>query len=176
MNQEILIRPAGADDVEAIARVHIQSWHETYPGIMPERKIASLNMDGCRRNWENALAAGSHVLVVIAGGEVVGFVSGGKNRKNEDCETGMGDSCEAELAAMYMLRAFHGRGIGRMMFDRFTDRMQREGYRSMVIWVAEKNPTVHFYERMGGEKVDRKILMVFDEPVPVIAYRWFLLD
>jgi len=174
VNQEIVIRPAGTDDIEAIARVHIQSWYETYPGIMPDRKIASLNMDGCRRNWENALATGSYVLVVIAGGELVGFVSGGKNRTNEDCETGIGDSCEAELAAMYMLRAYHGRGIGRMMFDRFTARMQEEGYRSMVIWVAEKNPTVRFYERMGGEKVDRKILMICDEPVPVIAYCYLL--
>jgi len=174
VNQEILIRPARTDDIAAIVQVHIKSWQETYPGIMPERKIASLNPEGSQRNWEHAFASGSHIFVAEVDGQVVGFVSGGKNRPQDDCETGIGNGCEAELTAMYMLRAHHGRGIGRMMFDRFTARMVAEGYHSMVLWVAEKNPTVRFYERMGGEKVDRRILMVCDEPVPVLAYRYWL--
>jgi hypothetical protein len=44
----------------------------------------------------------------------------------------------------------------------------------MVVWVAEKNKSTRFYERMGGELVDRKILLVCEEPVPVIAYRYVL--
>ena len=174
MNHQATIRSAKKEDISKIAAVHIQSWKETYPGIMPERKIASLNMEACSRNCENALASGSHVFVAEVNQEIIGFVSGGANRIQEACETGLGNTCEAELAAIYMLREYHGKGIGRMMFTHFVDTMVQAGYHSMVIWVAELNPAVNFYLKMGGEQVDRKILYVCEEPVPVIAFRYWI--
>ncbi|MCB5266486.1 MAG: hypothetical protein LHW46_00045 [Candidatus Cloacimonetes bacterium] len=33
------IRSVKAEDLEGIAACHIQSWRETYPGIMPQEKL-----------------------------------------------------------------------------------------------------------------------------------------
>lgn len=174
MNYQATIRAADATDISKIAAVNIQSWKETYPGIMPERKIASLNLEACSRNWENALASGSSVFVAEVNNDIIGFVSGGANRIQEACETGIGNTCEAELAAIYILREYHGKGIGRMMFTHFVDTMVQDGFHSMVVWVAEMNPAVSFYLKLGGEQVDRKILYVCEEPVPVIAFRYWI--
>jgi GNAT superfamily N-acetyltransferase len=166
------IRRAEEKDIEEIAAAHIQSWYETYPGIMPEEKIAGLSMEGCKRNWINTFSSGYDIFVAVADNRVAGFVSGGKNRMQEDCETGLGNECECELAAIYLLLKYQKTGIGRALFNTFVAEMQKQDYESMAVWVAEKNPATGFYLAMGGKRIDRKILMLCNIPVPVIAYRF----
>ena len=139
---------------------------------MPAQRIASLNLDGCMRNWQKSMEAGSRVFVAVVDDVVVGFAAGDKNRSNEHCETGLGDKCDCELAAIYILQKYHKQGIGKALLQRFAASMKEQGYQSMVIWVAEKNPATGFYEALGGEKVDRKFLMVCEEAIPVVAYRF----
>jgi ribosomal protein S18 acetylase RimI-like enzyme len=38
----VRIRSASRDDAEAIARVHVQAWQETYRGMVPDGLIAAL--------------------------------------------------------------------------------------------------------------------------------------
>lgn len=172
MDCDVIVRIASFIDIAQIAKVHIQSWLETYPGIMPQRKLDSLNHESSERNWARTMESGGVFLVAEVEAEVVGFISGGENRSNEGCETGAGDACECELAAMYILREHHGKGVGKALYAAFTDRMVSLGYTSMVAWVAERNPACGFYARMGGERIDRRIINVMDTPVPVVAYRY----
>lgn len=168
----IVIRPAVESDIEAIATVNIQSWKETYPGIMPAKKLAALNLERCIRNWQLSMQSGTFVFVAEREGQIVGFVSGGKNRTSEISECGLGDACDCELAAIYILRKYHRQGIGLSLVKRFAACMHSEGYNSMVIWVAQKNPATGFYEAIGGELVDRRNMIIFDEAVPVVAYSY----
>ncbi|MDP2173998.1 MAG: GNAT family N-acetyltransferase [Candidatus Cloacimonadaceae bacterium] len=168
------IRLAKPEDANAIAKVHIQSWRETYPGIMPQKKIASLNIERGVLHWQNAIETSEAVFVALVEERVVGFVSGGKNRENSDCETGIGNACESELTAMYLLEECQGHGIGRALFEAFSAKMRSLGYKSMVSWCAEKNPATHFYQWMGGELVDRRIMIICEENIPVVAYRYWL--
>lgn len=171
---DYLIRLAVPEDAPAIATTHIRSWQETYPGIMPQRKIESLSQERSTRNWQNAIETCDAVFVAEADGHIVGFVSGGKNRSQEGCETGLASACDGELAAMYLLKAYQGRGIGKALTEVFSQRLRDLGYISMVAWVAEKNPSTGFYQSMGGQVIDRKILIVCEEEIPVIAYRYEL--
>jgi hypothetical protein len=68
---QAIIKPATFDDIEAIATVHIQSWKETYPGIMPAQRIAALNLESCMRNWQRSLEAGSRVFVAVVDDTIV---------------------------------------------------------------------------------------------------------
>jgi GNAT superfamily N-acetyltransferase len=174
MPDSLILRAAVQADAAGIAAVNTQSWRETYPGIMPEKRMANLNEESCKRNWENSLSNPGNTYVAELQGKIIGFVSGGANRHNDYCETGLGDECESELAAIYLLQEYHGRGIGKALFELFAQAMRDANYSTMVVWVAEKNKSTRFYERMGGELVDRKILLVCEEPVPVIAYRYVL--
>ncbi len=169
---QALIRPATTNDIEAIATVHIQSWKETYPGIMPAQRIAALNLESCMRNWTRSLEASLVILVAEVDGRIVGFASGGDNRSNEHCETGLGDRCDCELAAIYILQEYQRQGIGKALVKRFSSIMKSQGYSSMVIWVAEKNPATAFYAAIGGKRIDRKFLIVCEEAIPVVAYRF----
>jgi hypothetical protein len=41
----VVVRPARDDDAAAIARVHWQSWQETYAGLMPQALLPELGGD-----------------------------------------------------------------------------------------------------------------------------------
>ncbi len=171
---DITIRKAEPQDIESVARVHIQSWRETYPGIMPQAKLDSMNLEASMRNWQNTLAGDSWFYVAEVEAEFCGFISGGVNRSNEGCSTGLADSCSAELAAMYILAKHHGKGIGRALYSTIAGKAISQGHKSMVAWVAEKNPACGFYAHMGGELVDSRIMMVMGCEVPLVAFRFML--
>ena len=66
------------------------------------------------------------------------------------------------------------RGIGKALFERFAWLMQQQRRQTMIVWVAEKNPSTGFYAARGGELADRKTLTVCGVPVPVLGYRYKL--
>lgn len=168
------IRTAELPDSEAIATVQIRSWRETYPGIMPQERLDSLNLERSTEHWKGNISGAFTVLVAEVDSRIVGFASGGDNYIYNNCETGQGNACDCELGALYLLRDFQGRGIGKALFEGFRERMRQETRRTMIIWVAEKNPSTGFYAAMGGELVDRKALIVCKVPVPVLGYRFIV--
>jgi len=174
MTNTFKIRKAEATDVEGIARMHMQSWKETYPGIMPEARMNSLDLQRFINNWKNSFSTGTLIFVAECDGAIIGLVSGGTNRPNEGCETGIGDECDCEMAALYILQKYHKQGLGRLLFDTFSSEMFQSGYKTMVIWVAKLNPATGFYAAMGGKLADAKIQIITNEPVPVLAYTYTL--
>src|ERR1019366_8426742 len=75
----ILIRPARASDAEAIAQVRVDSWRETYRGMIPQAYLDAMQLEASRAMWEKVLTAGSHavsVFVAERSAEIIGFGSG----------------------------------------------------------------------------------------------------
>ncbi len=81
----MLIREANPADALGIARVHVDSWHTTYKGMIPDDIIASRSYEYRERLWTRTLAEQPETFVYVAdeAGEIVGFVSGGSNRDNK---------------------------------------------------------------------------------------------
>ena len=49
------IRRARLDDAAAVAYVHVAGWRETYPGIVPARTLASMDVFSRTRYWAQVL-------------------------------------------------------------------------------------------------------------------------
>ena len=92
----MLIREAATADAPGIARVHVDSWHTTYKGLIPEDIIASRTYDYREQMWTRILNEQPETIIYVAeeDGEIVGFVSGGSNRDTDSPFTG-------ELHAIY---------------------------------------------------------------------------
>ncbi|SLN32868.1 hypothetical protein ROJ8625_01537 [Roseivivax jejudonensis] len=52
------IRPAGPDDADEIAALHMQAWRETDTGILPPDEIARNGLSARRALWRRVLGAG----------------------------------------------------------------------------------------------------------------------
>jgi len=74
------IRFATTDDVDELARVHVQAWRETYPGILPEAKIAMRGEAYRQKQWTSQLTAGGTRIAVAPG---YGFAQMGPQRAKD---------------------------------------------------------------------------------------------
>jgi len=148
----IVIRPARAGDAEAIARVRVDSWRETYRGMIPQAYLDAMKLEQSRALWEKVLTAGStavSVFVAECGAEIVGFGSG-----NTLAEPKHG--FDAELSAVYVRREFQRAGIGRRLVAETAIALsQRDrGASDLIVWVIAANKGARaFFERIGAELV-----------------------
>jgi ribosomal protein S18 acetylase RimI-like enzyme len=139
-----VIFPAGPADAEALARVHVASWRETYRGLLPDGFLARMSEAGFTRRFARDLAAaGSVTLVAADRSGIVGYAMGGRSRRGADGE--------AEIALLYVLKAAQGRGVGRELLVRTARALADRGARSLMISVLRENvPARRFYEHLGG--------------------------
>ena len=86
------VRPATAEDADAIGRVQVETWRVAYRGLMPDEAIAGFDLEGRQRMWREGLAReprpGSATFVAELDGEVVGFASVGRSRDDGGGERG----------------------------------------------------------------------------------------
>jgi len=121
-------------DEEALAMLKIASWRETYPGILPQPVLDSLDFDRCVAGWRRALTRGIAWIGEL-GGQQVGF---GHMRCNE-------------VTMLYVRKADQGRGLGTSLLLQLFDEIGCLGHREAHLWVLEKNSKARdFYRHMGG--------------------------
>jgi GNAT superfamily N-acetyltransferase len=156
------VRRARVEDAGAIAQVHIQSWKETYPGIIPQDIIDAMALDAKTKDWSvNLLEGPPHYRFTFVAEDssqkVVGFASGGALRKSlfsgEDSLREQVERFEGELQSIYLLKNFQGQGLGRQLFSAVAKELKKLGHKNMLVRVLKDNATRGFYERMGGVPV-----------------------
>ncbi len=166
----MVIRDAQPVDAAGIAYVHVNSWRTTYKGLMPDHVLDGLSVKQRTAFWRKAMSLMKPpgiLLVAEEAGQIVGFVSCGAEREGDP-------GYPAELFAIYLLQEQQGKGIGRKLFTEGARRMRAQGYRRMLLWVLETNPTVRFYERMGGVALRTKTEEFGGVPLTEIAYGYDL--
>jgi GNAT superfamily N-acetyltransferase len=97
--------------------------------------------------------------------------SGGPNSSNE-----LKGDYASELGAIYLLKEYQGRGIGKNLVKRFVTELLHRNFNSMLVWVLEKNPYRRFYESLGGTRITSVPIQIGSEPFEKVAYGWKTLD
>ena len=164
----VKVRRATAEDAAEIARVYIESWHDTYPGVVPTALLTAMTLKGQTARWRSAIRSASRETVFVAESErhgILGMSSFGPSR-----DTVMG--FDGEIFTLYVDPSFFGRGIGRMMMVSAFARMSARGFSSCVIWAHAKNPARFFYERMGGRLIAERTARMMGDPIPEAAFGW----
>ncbi|MDR8019906.1 GNAT family N-acetyltransferase [Nesterenkonia aerolata] len=108
------IRDAVVDDATGIARVHVDSWRETYSGVLDERFFDEEAYQGRVTMWNSYLRLDprpGRMVVAVREGQIIGFANSGK-ATGPDAEHGFPVSRPLHLFAIYLLASAHGAGIG----------------------------------------------------------------
>ncbi|PJF23158.1 MAG: GNAT family N-acetyltransferase [Phototrophicales bacterium] len=163
------IRPAKWDDAAGIARMHVSSWQTSYPGIIPQHFLDTLSVERRTESWQHILSDENTEVVLVAeadDGEILGFVSGGKERESVP-------GYDGELYAIYLLKDAQGKGIGYQLFKKFVKALTERGYNNMVLWVFRDNRVARqFYENLGGQLLAQKTLTIAQKDVVEVAHGW----
>ncbi|GAB2533725.1 GNAT family N-acetyltransferase [Gracilibacillus alcaliphilus] len=160
------IRKATLEDAKFIAEVYIHSWKATYQDLINEQDLSNTTVDHHQIYWETILKLSRKqqpVTVIEDQGEIVGFISGGKERTERF-------GYDGEIFAIYLLPDYQGKGLGKQLLKAFAEEMQELGYQSLLIWVLTHNPTHHFYLHFGAEKIEQEQTTIGDGTYQETAY------
>jgi len=168
----IKLRPAVSSDARAIARIQVETWRSTYPGMVPDRALIDMNIDNKARSWRATLerpdAAGAVLLAEVPAEGVIGFASAGQNRHANLPFAG-------EVQTLYVLPDWQNQGIGRQLLTGSFAALRGRGIASAMVWVLADNPARFFYERMGGRRAGERDENLWGALLHEIAYGWSII-
>jgi L-amino acid N-acyltransferase YncA len=161
------IRLATPTDVEDMAAVHVQSWRQTYAGLMPDAVLQELSIEQRKAVWKGAIDAEKNFVYVVEDKDV-GIVGVAACGPLQDDIPGY----DAAIYAIYLLKSHQGQGIGRQLMQTMANQLQQAGYQSLLVWVLATNETRDFYAHMGGVPVGEKTGEVDGATLVEIAFGW----
>ena len=164
-----VVRPARPDDAETIASVHVRSWQAAYVGVVPQQILDRLSVERRAASWRATIEEDGQerVWVVEQDGRLRGFASFGPAR-DDDLVAGSG-----ELYAIYLEPEAWSLGLGRALFERAIEDLDRRRYRPLVLWVLTDNGRGRrFYEAAGWRPDGTSRVLDFDgTPIEEVRYR-----
>jgi ribosomal protein S18 acetylase RimI-like enzyme len=164
----VTIRRAKPDDAADIARVYIESWHDTYPGVISTTLLRSMTLRGQTARWRTAVAVRNRETIFVAEAAEHGIVAMSSFGPSRDPDLGY----DAEVYTLYVDPGYLGRGVGRTLLSAAFHQLHENGYQSCIIWAHARNTARFFYERMGGRLAAERTARMMGDPVPEAAFGW----
>jgi ribosomal protein S18 acetylase RimI-like enzyme len=168
------IRLATLDDARGLGTMHVASWRETYTGVLPDKILSSLSIEGRVAMWDQIMreptSAGSTVVYLAERDRsIIGFGSCGAQRTDDLKAKGY----DGEFSAIYVLSAFQGQGIGARLLGRMSLDLIGRGFKGAALWVLRENLRARrFYEYHGGQIIAEREDIRDDTFLVELAYGW----
>ena len=160
------LRQARPSDAADLARIYVESWQDTYAGILPHTLLSGMSVKTHTARWQSQLQAqGSVIVVEDREHGLVGLSSLGSAR-----DRGLG--FEGEVYTLYVDPGFFGLGVGRTLLHGAFAALKERKLNSCLIWSHARNNACFFYEAMGGQRVAERLTRLGGEPTPEVAFGW----
>lgn len=155
---EFTIRKATLADALGIAIVSVYTWKTAYSGLLPEEMLDKrlADLPKMAENMKKQIIDRDNYFVATVDDTVVGFTAFCSPCRNPD----YADS--GEIGALYCLKGYNGYGIGRALFEAAVKELVQRGYKTMIIDCLRGNPTLGFYEHLGGKVVAEREMVRID--------------
>ena len=162
------IRVARPKDAADVARIYIDSWHDTYPAVLSRAMLCAMTPQGQMARWQAAIRAQKRETVLVAEDAKAGLVAMASLGPSRDKSLGY----DGEVYTLYVDPNHFGRGVGRTLLQGCFVALRQRGFTSCVIWAHAKNNARFFYETMGGRTVAERTARMMGDMVPETAFGW----
>lgn len=147
--QKFEISEPKKSDLEALAKLHVAVFKETFSPYMPKEKLKKVTYQSRLKMWQDRLLKvdiWGFYRIVKVDGDIGGFVAASISPRDK-----LG--FDSELVAIYIREKFHKMGIGKILMRAAFDFCRSKGAKNIYLWVAIKNVNaVDFYTKLGGKK------------------------
>lgn len=137
----IVFRDAVAADIPALSELHVTTWNATY------RTSRGPSVSTRVRQWTETFDRHPRLDFVVVledrNGRLIGFTAG---------KPAYGEFA-GQLSKIYLRWEYHGLGLGRQLMAETARRFLDRGIESFILFAERSNPTIGFYDRMGGERL-----------------------
>ena len=166
-----VIRATRFEDAEEITRVHIQSWQESYRGLMPQAYLDGISFEERLswrlKGWERIQRGESGCFVATVHDRIVGFTAFGLSRSPEL-------SIPGEIGAIYVLNVHQGSGIGGELFRAARNWLDAKRLLPFHVWVLKDNVKARsLYQHVKGREIPQTKSVNFGGvPQIEVSYVW----
>ncbi|HJQ42343.1 MAG TPA: GNAT family N-acetyltransferase [Jatrophihabitantaceae bacterium] len=136
---DVSVRPARADDLAEIARIHVETWKWGYREILPADALDALSVEAALEAWGDAVTAPPstrhHVLVALEQTWRVGFVA---VTPAEDLEDDDPDPLTtAAVGPLLVEPRWARRGHGSRLLAAAIDHARSDGMTRAIAWLPQ---------------------------------------
>ena len=149
---EFTIRKAVPADALAISIVSAYTWKTAYSGLLPDEMLDSriAKLPQSAERMRQNIVDQDNFIVAVVDNVIVGFCTfNSPNRDPQYADSG-------EIGALYCLKGYNGYGIGKALFLAGVQELVKRGHKTMALNCLQGNPTLGFYQHMGGKVIARK--------------------
>jgi len=164
----LTIRVARPNDAAEIARIYIDSWHDTYAAVLPRALLCAMTPSGQAARWRAAIRSQKRETVLAAEDAKAGIVAMASLGPARDNTLGY----DGEIYTLYVDPNFYGQGVGRTLLNGAFAALRTRGFTSCQIWAHAKNNARFFYETMGGRAIAERTVRMMGDTVPEIGFGW----
>nr|NJM01865.1 GNAT family N-acetyltransferase [Desulfobacula sp.] len=158
--QTVNIRHAVQSDLQGIAAIHIESWKDSYPDILPAEFLAG-QIDGeLKRHWEDIQIQEDDIVLVAEDNSLVGFAA---------------VWCRPDpfIDNLHVRPSWRSKRIGSSLMKVVAAELIRKGHKTAFLWVFAGNENaIRFYERLGGVGKEQSVKNVFGYDVLSRKIEW----
>ena len=164
----MIIRKMKYEDIKEFILLVNKVWDETYRGIVDDEFIDNMKntIDERIKKGEANFNRNDRIQYVIEeNGKLIGFSSISPSTDEKYPDSG-------EIMSLYLLKKYHGKGFGKILFNHDVDKLKELGYTDYIIGCLEGNPTNDFYRHMGGKEYKKVLKRIGDKDYPEIFYHF----
>jgi ribosomal protein S18 acetylase RimI-like enzyme len=160
------IRACRKADAYSISRIYVQTWQDTYLGILPFGYLYSMSVARMQRGFIDDLESRRIIRYVAEkAGKLVGFISGGYERNGDQIYSG-------EIYELYVLKEHQRQGAGSELVSALVTQFNNFGIYAMLVQVLDENPYRRFYEKINGIYLRSSRIPFAGEVLDVAVYGW----
>ena len=157
-------------DAKAIAKIHTESWRNTYNKVLSEKYLKDTVPNERREIWEDRLSnpkPNQNVIVAKHEGQIVGFVCA---YLNDNPKWG------SYLDNLHVIKDYRARGIGKSLFMEIASWcFSRKPNNGLCLLVNQDNKKAQgFYIRLGARNAEKGVWNAPDGSV--VPTYWFVWE
>lgn len=173
--KEIETKRVTFDEIDQLQKISRQTFYETFSEVNTEDNMSKylaekFSVETLSIELNNK---DSEFYFAISGGEVIGYLK----LNSGQSQTELNDIKSLEIERIYVLKEFHGKSVGQLLYRKAIQRAQETGIDSVWLGVWEENPrAISFYKKNGFVEFDKHIFRLGDDEQTDIMMKLQLKD
>lgn len=157
--ENLKISRAAMENLSQLQMIGRQTFSETFAAVNTEEDMASYLAESFADDKLSAdlKSPFSQFYFAWLEGEVVGYLK----LNTGAAQTDIKDQDALEIERIYVLKEFHGKNVGQLLYHKAIEIAQEMGAQYVWLGVWENNPrAIRFYEKNGFVEFDQHIFML----------------
>jgi diamine N-acetyltransferase len=151
---EIVIKKIGVTDIAQLQIIGRQTFFETFADGNTEENMQKYLAEGFTANKliSELTNPNSEFYFALSGNKVIGYLKINFGQ----AQTELKDLQALEIERIYVLKAFHGKKVGQILYDTAFDIAKQSNAEYLWLGVWEENPrAINFYKKNGFVAFDK---------------------